>query len=147
LCFRPIASHTQDKTHQLAITERKTAISRYRREDRSGSVSESRIDDYVESEIRHPDRHVDRLPDKARALKTWISEESGDAASIEVPMEASDASKLVLTGPASCWKVCAAVGRWRAIGVEIGMTDGELDPFEPAFEHEERGVVTRLVRR
>lgn len=91
---------------------------------------------------------VNPFPDKARALKTWISEGSGDAASIEALMEASGRFQIGANRARELLeRIAAAVGRWRAIGMEIGMTDRELDPFEPAFEHEERGVVTRLVRR
>jgi serine/threonine-protein kinase HipA len=90
---------------------------------------------------------VNPFPDKARALKTWISEGSGDDASIEALMEASDSFQIRADRARELLQdVDAAVAQWRAIGAEIGMSEQELEPFEPAFEHEERGVVARIIR-
>lgn len=36
-----------------------------------------------------------------------------------------------------------AVSRWRKEGRSIGMTDAELEPFAPAFEHAERNAARR----
>lgn len=82
---------------------------------------------------------INPFPDKQRVLKTWISESSGDTASIELLMLAapyfgidSKRAYLLLS------RVEAAVARWRPIGKEIGMTANELNAFETAFEHKER---------
>ncbi len=91
---------------------------------------------------------VNPFPDKARALKTWISEESGDAASIGALMETSDSFQISADRARELLRgVDAAVERWRAIGAELGMTETELEPFEPAFEHEERVAASRVARR
>jgi hypothetical protein len=35
------------------------------------------------------------------------------------------------------------VARWRYEGRSLGMTEGELEPFVPAFEHSERDAARR----
>jgi serine/threonine-protein kinase HipA len=88
---------------------------------------------------------VNPFPDRAREMKTWISEDAGPAASIEALISAAryfrinpDASVRILI------EVERAVSKWREIGREIGMSDRELDQYADAFEHRERGVVKRL---
>lgn len=89
---------------------------------------------------------VNPFPDRARELKTWISEESGPAASIAALFSASSDFKIderrarKLLGD-----VEHAVARWRPLGRELGMSDAELEAFEPAFEHDERDVARRIV--
>lgn len=91
---------------------------------------------------------INPFPDKRRVLKTWISETSGDAASILSLMLAAPyfgidtkrASVLLSS-------VEAAVARWRQIGKKIGMTATELDAFEPAFEHEERMYARQIINQ
>jgi serine/threonine-protein kinase HipA len=91
---------------------------------------------------------INPFPEKRRVLKTWITEGSGEAASIEMLMDAAAyfgidrplATTLLAT-------VEAAVARWRQIGKNIGMTSAELDAFEPAFEHEERVRARTLLGR
>ncbi|HEV7589132.1 MAG TPA: type II toxin-antitoxin system HipA family toxin [Longimicrobium sp.] len=84
------------------------------------------------------------FPDRARELKTWISEDSGPRASVDALMEAapyfqltSSRAREILAG------VERAVARWRSRGRAIGMTQPELEQFADAFEHEEREVARR----
>jgi serine/threonine-protein kinase HipA len=90
---------------------------------------------------------INPFPDKSRVLKTWISESSGAAASIEALMEVLPYFGIALPRAIQILKkVEAAVARWREIGASIGMTRKELSPFEPAFEHSERDVARRIIR-
>jgi serine/threonine-protein kinase HipA len=82
---------------------------------------------------------INPFPDRARELKTWISEEAGPAASIEALLSTAEyfgisrvAARTIVRG------VDAAVSAWRTVGADIGMTPRELDAFTDAFEHEER---------
>ena len=89
---------------------------------------------------------INPFPDKRRVLKTWIAEGAGDAASIRSLMEATpyfgiDSNRAYVLLSA----VEEAVGRWRHIGKSLGMTNGELDVFETAFEHEERVHVRQIL--
>jgi serine/threonine-protein kinase HipA len=88
---------------------------------------------------------VNPFPDRAREMKTWISEDAGPAAAIDALISTApyfrinpDASTRILI------EVERAVSRWRDMGREIGMSDRELDQFADAFEHRERDVVKRL---
>ena len=91
---------------------------------------------------------INPFPDRQRVLKTWISESTGDAASIESLMQAAPyfgiesrrACELLST-------VEGAVANWRQIGKEIGMKTSELNAFETAFEHEERHIARRIISR
>ena len=78
------------------------------------------------------------FPDKERALKTWISEAAGDAASVEEALAVaplfgftSGAELTVLS------QVKLAVGRWKDIAKTIGMSAADIDDFAPAFAHPE----------
>jgi len=84
------------------------------------------------------------FPDRVRALKTWISEESGPEASIDALMSATPYFRIA---PGKARDMLAriekAVARWRAEGRRLGMTSTELDAFAEAFEHEERAAAKR----
>lgn len=91
---------------------------------------------------------INPFPDRQRALKTWIAESTGDAASIELLMEA--APYFGIEFGRACTLLSAverAVSSWRQIGKDIGMSVSELDVFETAFEHEERLSARRITRR
>lgn len=81
---------------------------------------------------------INPFPERARELKTWISEDTGPSASIDALLSVTtyfgmkrDAARTLLG------KVVAAVSDWRRVGRSIGMTDKELDQFSEAFEHPE----------
>jgi len=83
---------------------------------------------------------VNPFPDRARELKTWISEDAGPRATVDALMSASAYFQLT---PAKARAVLRdvenAVAKWRVRGTALGMTSAELDAFHDAFEHEERG--------
>lgn len=89
---------------------------------------------------------INPFPHKSRILKTWITESTGDAASISLLIEAAPYFGLELKKSYSILaEVESAVGKWRQIGKKIGMTTSELNAFETAFEHEERGQVRKIL--
>lgn len=120
------------------------------------SVLITNVDDHL---VNHGFLHVDRgqwrlapafdlnpFPDRARELKTWISEEAGPRATVEALLSVAPYFRLksrrareILAG------VEAAVARWREVGCELGMTDAELEPFTDAFEHGERTAARRAL--
>jgi serine/threonine-protein kinase HipA len=81
---------------------------------------------------------VNPFPDKARALKTWVSQSSGDASSLAEALRV--AGQFNLSGPAS-WTVLAevqdAVAGWRGLARKLGMSSADIVSFAPAFEHQE----------
>ena len=82
---------------------------------------------------------VNPFPDRARELRTWISEETGPEASIAALLSVAPYFRLPNAAAREILReVNAAVGAWRAAGQEIGMTAVELDAFADAFEHPER---------
>lgn len=87
---------------------------------------------------------VNPFPDRARELKTWISEETGPEASIEALLSTaryfgmSSNRAVAILGD-----VERAVARWRMVAATLGLTEDEIDSFADAFEHEERAVAQR----
>ncbi len=90
---------------------------------------------------------VNPFPDRARELKTWISEEAGPVASLTALMETAryfgltTARAMQVVGD-----VERAVTGWRDEAKRLGFTDDEMESFAPAFEHEERDVARRFMR-
>ena len=86
-----------------------------------------------------PAYDINPTPDKARELKTWISEEAGPEASID---SAFAAARYFGITESRAKKIAAAVetavSQWRKVGADLGMTKADLDKFTPAFEHGER---------
>lgn len=89
---------------------------------------------------------VNPFPDRARELKTWISEEEGPDASIKAVMNSAryfglsrDRAQVVLR------EVLDGVSAWRAVASKLGFTDDEIESFAGAFEHGEREVAKRMV--
>jgi len=88
---------------------------------------------------------VNPFPERARELKTWISEEAGPAATIDGLMSvapyfriATDRAKAMLA------RIEHGVAGWRDVGRGIGMTSAELSQFADAFEHRERAEARRV---
>lgn len=79
------------------------------------------------------------FPDKERALKTWISEQAGDAASLTEAMKVVPHFGLnKRSAMAILEEVKAAVSKWRRVAQTIGMSTTDMERFAPAFEHPER---------
>jgi serine/threonine-protein kinase HipA len=88
---------------------------------------------------------VNPFPERARELKTWISEEVGPEASIDALMSIIPYCNM---DRAHALKTLAdverAVSRWHEQGQLIGMTMTELDQFADAFEHRERDIAQKI---
>lgn len=90
---------------------------------------------------------INPFPDKARVLKTWISEDTGPDASIEAAMKTAPYFGLrPLRAKDVLAEVSRAVDDWRRIAAsrDVGMTNDEIDQFSRAFDHDERLVAERL---
>lgn len=81
---------------------------------------------------------INPFPDKERALKTWISEDSGDTASIADALDVASLFGFTRGAEAAVLeKVKAAVGNWKSLARSIGMSASDIESFEPAFMHPE----------
>ena len=86
------------------------------------------------------------FPDRARELKTWISEEAGPEASVEALVSSAPYFQLTASRAREILgQVESAVARWRDRGRAIGMTQPEMEQFADAFEHEQRAVARRVL--
>ena len=90
---------------------------------------------------------VNPFPERARELKTWVSEEAGPEATIEALMSVLAYFRIA---PARAREILAmverAVSQWRAVGRGLGMTTPELDQFAEAFEHDQRAAARSTSR-
>jgi serine/threonine-protein kinase HipA len=120
------------------------------------SILITNVDDHLHN---HGFLHVDRgqwrlapafdvnpFPDRVRELKTWISETTGPAATIDALMSVIAYFRIprarareVLT------EVEASVTRWREEGRLLGMSEPELASFADAFEHAERAAARKIL--
>lgn len=92
---------------------------------------------------------INPFPDKARTLKTWISEDSGPEASIDAVMGAARYFGLTnVRAGEILGEVVGAVEGWRrvAMGPDVGMTAREIEQFTDAFDHEESAAARKLVQ-
>lgn len=88
---------------------------------------------------------VNPFPERARELKTWITEDTGPAMSIDALLSA--APYFGVTAPRAAviiGEVERAVATWRTVGAGLGLGDADLEAFADAFEHEERAVAQQL---
>lgn len=122
------------------------------------SILITNVDDHL---MNHGFLHVDRgqwrlapafdvnpFPDRARELKTWISEDAGPEASIDALI--SVAPYFRLSGPRAkeiLAEVDSAVARWQDEARDLGMSEFEIGQFSDAFEHAERAAVQKITRR
>jgi serine/threonine-protein kinase HipA len=87
---------------------------------------------------------VNPFPERARGLKTWISEEAGPEATIEGLLSAAPYFRIGRVRAAEIiGQVEGAVATWHRVGEEIGMTSAELAQYAEAFEHPERKAARR----
>ena len=119
------------------------------------SILISNFDDHLHNHgFLHVDRETWRLspafdinpfPDRARELKTWISEETGPAASIEALLSVAEYFRIPDTKARTIiHEVENAVSVWQVVGKEVGMTSLELGAFTDAFEHKEREIAKAI---
>lgn len=89
---------------------------------------------------------VNPFPERARELKTWISEDTGPAATIAGLLGACAYFRINLKRATEILaEVEGAVGTWRSVGKELGLTRKELDRYVDAFEHSERAAARSAV--
>jgi len=77
------------------------------------------------------------FPDKERALKTWVSKDAGESASIAEAMKVSNLFGLSASAARVLDEVRGAVGAWKTVARDIGMTDVDIRSYESAFRHPE----------
>jgi len=94
-----------------------------------------------------PAYDLNPFPDRqGQDLKTCISEATGPQASIENLCAAARGFGLKMPRVKEVLReVDSAVGTWASMGAKLGLNRRELDQFSPAFEHQERAVVKKLV--
>jgi len=84
------------------------------------------------------------FPERQRELKTWISEEAGPEATVESLLSVTAYFRMSLKRAKTILReVERAVADWQIQGRALGMTEGELEAFEEAFEHPERKAAQR----
>jgi serine/threonine-protein kinase HipA len=84
---------------------------------------------------------VNPFPERARELKTWISQDTGPVASIDALLSVIGHFRIPdAMARAVLRQVEHAVAQWRTLGGTLGMTARELDAFTDAFEHSERAI-------
>jgi serine/threonine-protein kinase HipA len=78
------------------------------------------------------------FPDKMRALKTWISLQSGEFASLDEALTISKSfelskkeAKVILS------EMRSIVSTWKPIAQNLGMNARDIDQYAPAFEYQE----------
>ncbi|REG50317.1 serine/threonine-protein kinase HipA [Paraburkholderia sp. BL6669N2] len=115
------------------------------------------VDDHVQNHgflhVEHgqwrlaPAFDINPFPDKDPELKLWLNEDYGPVDSIEAVMNeapyfrlSADEAKRILN------EVRNAVRDWKRVAksAPVGMTDDDLDAFQPAFENEQVKVATAL---
>jgi serine/threonine-protein kinase HipA len=115
------------------------------------------VDDHLRN---HGFLHVDRgqwrlapafdvnpFPERARELKTWISESAGPAATVDGLLSVAPYFRVSRTRTrAILGEVERAVSRWRSVGKRLGMSERELADLADAFEHPERVAARKHAR-
>ncbi|WP_068876807.1 MULTISPECIES: type II toxin-antitoxin system HipA family toxin [unclassified Phenylobacterium] len=82
---------------------------------------------------------INPFPDRARELKTWVSEDTGPEATVRAAMSVLPYFRIPAErGRTILGEVEAAVAGWRETARNLGLTKDELDGLAAAFEHEER---------
>ena len=78
------------------------------------------------------------FPDKARSLKTWISQESGDFASLEKALAISRSFELSLKeAQIILSEMKSACASWKSLARDLRMSVQDIDQYAPAFEYHE----------
>ncbi|MFM0054974.1 type II toxin-antitoxin system HipA family toxin [Paraburkholderia phytofirmans] len=115
------------------------------------------VDDHVQNHgflhVEHgqwrlaPAFDINPFPDKDPELRLWLNEDYGPVDSIEAVMNearyfrlSADEAKRILD------EVRNAVSDWKRVAksAPVGMTDDDLDAFQPAFENEQTKVAAAL---
>jgi serine/threonine-protein kinase HipA len=121
------------------------------------SILITNVDDHLRN---HGFLHVDRgqwrlapafdvnpFPERARELKTWVSEDAGPEATIEALMSVLPYFRIAAPRAREILgAVERAVSQWRVVGRGLGMSPAELDQFADAFEHGDRAAARTASR-
>lgn len=113
------------------------------------SILITNVDDHLHNHgFLHAERGLWRLapafdlnpfPDRARELKTWVSADTGPAATVDALMSVIAYFRLPLKRAKEILRdVEHAVAGWRKAGRVLGMSTRDLESFADAFEHSER---------
>ena len=91
---------------------------------------------------------INPQPFRRRQLETGISEQSGNAASIEAALQAASFFDLAVDAAAGMLAGMARIvaGNWRRCFERAGLSAEEAKRYAPAFQHEEHRVAARLTR-
>ncbi len=88
--------------------------------------------------VQAPAFDLNPFPDKMRALKTWISQESGEVASLDEAFAISksfeiskDEAKAILS------EMKAVISKWKSLAQTLGMNARDIEQYAPAFEYQE----------
>jgi serine/threonine-protein kinase HipA len=89
---------------------------------------------------------INPFPERARTLKTWISEEAGPSASIEALIAIAPYCRIsIVQARQLLSKVCAALETWRTVANDLTLTASEIEFLADAFEHSESQVAKRWI--
>ena len=86
---------------------------------------------------------VNPFPDRARESKTWLSEDSGPVTSLEQLIDGCAYFGLQrVEAEEQAAAMIKTLAGWRGVATskEVGLTEAELETFEPAFEHARSGA-------
>jgi serine/threonine-protein kinase HipA len=121
------------------------------------SILITNVDDHLMNHgFLHAERGLWRLspafdlnpfPDRARELKTWVSDAAGPAATIDALMSVIPYFDIRMSRARTVLgEVEQAVAQWRHVARSLAISASDLEPFEPAFEHGERRAARAVVR-
>ena len=119
------------------------------------SILITNVDDHL---MNHGFLHVERgqwrlspafdlnpFPERARELKTWVSEEAGPEATIDALMSVTPYFRIGMPRAREILReVIVAVARWRREAKTLGMNARDIEDFAEAFEHPERGAAKKV---
>jgi serine/threonine-protein kinase HipA len=89
---------------------------------------------------------VNPFPDRARELKTWITADTGPAATIDALLSATKYFAIQPSRAQDILKeVERAVSQWEIVGRELGMSEIDLAQFADAFEHPQREAARKAL--
>lgn len=78
---------------------------------------------------------INPFPDKEHILKTWISEDAGEEASLSAAEKVAPLFGLSLAVASDIHKrQKEVISRWKAIAVKIGMSAADMETYAPSFE-------------
>jgi serine/threonine-protein kinase HipA len=78
------------------------------------------------------------FPDKMRALKTWISQKSGEVASSDEALAISKSFEISKgEAKAILSEMKAVISKWKSLAQTLGMNARDIEQYAPALEYQE----------